>query len=395
MDENTPAGENVDSPVTATDGDTTTLTYGLEGPHADLFSFDTRSGQIRTKAPLNHEDARCGYVDGATPSTECIYRVTVTVVDRAGGSDATGVNIEIEDRDEPASAPARPTVRATEKSSTSLDVSWNAPDNTGPPITSYIVQYRKGSEAFSDDGVTVTGTTATISGTDPDSGTDPLTLWLAANTSYEVRVRATNAERASEWSASGTGRTNRANHQPIFDDRPHTGDESVRGNMFTVSRRVDENTGSGQIVGRVFADDADNDGLTYSLQPSANTDEARAEAAMFDIDKTTGQIRTKAGVTYNYEAITAADTCEPLTDTARIGSDRCYTVTVEVRDGLDDDRVEVSEIDPDDSITVKIGVRDRDEPPAVPTVTVTSPSGNTTLEVFWDARNTGPRIDRI
>ena len=98
VDENTPAGENVDSPVTATDQDTTTLTYELGGPHADLFSFDTQSGQIRTKAPLNHEDVRCGYVDGASPSTACIYRVTVIVVDRAGGSDATRVNIEVEDR---------------------------------------------------------------------------------------------------------------------------------------------------------------------------------------------------------------------------------------------------------------------------------------------------------
>ena len=74
MDENTPAGENVGSPVTATDRDTTTLTYGLEGPDADLFSFNTRSGQIRTKAPLNHEDPRC-YVDerGNDPDdTECI-----------------------------------------------------------------------------------------------------------------------------------------------------------------------------------------------------------------------------------------------------------------------------------------------------------------------------------
>ena len=42
---------------------------------------------------------------------------------------------------------------------------------------------------------------------------------------------------------------------------------------------------------------------------------------------------------------------------------------------------------------MKIGVRDRDEPPAVPTVTVTSPAGNTTLVVIWDASNTGPDID--
>ena len=62
MDENTPAGENVGIPVTAADLDTTTLTYGLGGPDADLFNFNTRSGQIRTKAPLNHEDPRC-YVE--------------------------------------------------------------------------------------------------------------------------------------------------------------------------------------------------------------------------------------------------------------------------------------------------------------------------------------------
>ena len=401
VDENTPAREDVDSPVTATDGDTTTLTYGLEGPHADFFSFDTRSGQIRTKVPLNHEDARCGYVDGATPSTSCIYMVTVTVVDRAGGSDATRVHIEVDDKSEPASAPARPTIRATEKSSTSLDVSWNAPRNMGPPITGYDVQYRKGSETFSDDGVTITGTTATISGVDDTNDDTP---WLSSNTSYEVRVQAINAERRSEWSASGTGRTNRANQEPIFDERPHTDnpdttgvDESERKMDFTVSRRVDENPRSGQAVGRVFADDADNDRLTYRLAASADTDPARAEAAMFDIDPSTGQIRTKAGVTYNYEDIAETGTCAPLTDTAKIGSDRCYTVNVEVWDGLDGDRnpqdtTTITDTIIDDSITVKIGVRDRDEPPAVPTVTVTSPMGNTTLEVFWDAKNTGPDI---
>ena len=389
VDENTPSGENIDSPVTATDGDTTTLTYGIEGPHADLFSFDTRSGQIRTKAPLNHEDVRCGYDDTAA-TTSCIYRVTVTVVDRAGGSDATRVHVEVDDRSEPPSAPARPTVRATEKSSTSLNVSWNAPENMGSPITGYEVEYREGTESFSDDGVTITGTTATISGIDT-SGTDPVP-WLGANTSYEVRVRATNAERTSGWSASGTGRTNRANHQPIFDERPHTDNtpgngvnETMRGTSFTVSRRVDENTRPGQAVGRVFADDEDNDKLTYRLSGT--------DASLFDIDEATGQIRTKAGVTYNYEAMSDG-TCDPLTNTMLIGSDRCHTVTVEVRDGLNDDRVEEAEEAADDVITVKIGVRDIDEPPAVPAVTVTSPAANTTLVVFWDARNTGPVITK-
>ena len=66
----------------------------------------------------------------------------------------------------------------------------------------------------------------------------------------------------------------------------------------------------------------------------------------------------------------------------QVGSDRCYTVKVEVRDGLDTDRVEeMTETPADDSITVKIGVRDRDEPPAVPIVMVTSPERDTTNDV--------------
>ena len=376
--ENTPAGEDVDSPVTATDGDTASLTYELDGPHKDLFNFDTQSGQIRTKEPLNHEDARCGYVDGATPSTSCIYRVTVTVIDGAGGSDARAVEIEVDDRDEPASAPARPAVRPTEKSSTSLIVSWDAPDNTGlPPITGYDVQYRKGSDLFSNDNCRgteaadncdgITDSTTTITGLDP-------------NTTYEVRVRTKNDERVSSWATSGTGRTSRGNHQPIFDDRPHSGTGSERNTDFTVSRRIDENPRSVQSVGRVVADDQDSDRLTYEL--------SGADEDKFDINETTGEIRTKAGVTYNYEAIADSGTC--TLDEATVGSDRCYTVTVEVRDGLDDNRVEVEEADADDSITLEIGVRDRDEAPERPEVTVTAPAGNTTLEVFWDARNTGP-----
>ena len=392
--ENTPAGENVGNPVTATDQDTTTLTYKLNGPDAGMFNFDTRSAQIRTKASLNHEDQRCGYVDPNpdTPSstTTCTYRVTVIVVDRAGGSDATGVNILITDTIEAPSTPARPTVRAKEKSSTSLVVTWSAPANPGPPITGYDVEYRKGSEAFSDDDcgvmdqdncLNLTGTSVTIVELDDD-------------TAYEVRVKAKNGERDGAWSATGTGRTNRENHEPIFDDRPGTGDESMRNNDFTVWRTIDENPRDGQVVGRVFADDEDNDSLTYKLV--APTDSSQDDSDKFTINKTTGEIRTKEGLSYNYEAFDTG-TCVPLTE-QQVGSDNCYTVEVEVRDGLDTNRVEEmmeAEV-ADDSITVKIGVRDRDEPPAVPIVMVTSPervrNDVTKLIVTWHADNTGPEI---
>ncbi len=404
--ENTPAGENVGSPVTATDQDTTTLTYMLNGPDAGLFSFDTRSAQIRTKASLNHEDRQCGYVEPAggdtptTTSTTCTYRVTVVVIDRAGGSDATGVNIQVTDTIEAPSTPARPTVRAKEKTSTSLVVTWSAPANPGPPITGYELEYRKGSEAFLDDncGTVTDGNCATL------TGTSATILNLDADTIYEVRVKAKNGERVGAWSATGMGRTNRSNHEPIFDERPGSGPTSGRNSdapVLTVWRAIDENPRAGQVVGRVFADDQDNDSLKYKLVESADTPEARAELNKFTINETTGEIRTKAGESYSYEDITASNTCDPITQ-SQVGTDKCYTVKVEVRDGLNTDRVEEmpEATDPDDSMTLKIGLRNRDEPPGVPVVMVTSPARDLTdtanpltkLDVTWHGDNTGPAI---
>ena len=55
-----------------------------------------------------------------------------------------------------------------------------------------------------------------------------------------------------------------------------------------------ENSAADTVVGTVTATDADDDTLTYSLEGT--------DAASFDIDSGTGEIKTKAGVTYNYEA---------------------------------------------------------------------------------------------
>ena len=399
VDENTSAGENVGNPVTATDQDTTTLYYRLNGPDAGMFNFDTRSSRIRTKASLNHEDQRCGYIEpvDANGQTICTYRVTVIVDDRAGGSDATGVNIVVTDTTEAPSTPARPTVRAKEKTSTSIVVTWSAPANPGPAISGYDVEYRKGSEPFSDDNCRDTEEDDNCQGI---TGTSTTITMLDDDTTYVVRIKAKNRERDSAPSATGTGRTNRANHEPIFDDRPGTGIGSDRNSAddFTVWRTIDENPRARHVVGRVFADDEDNDSLTYKLVAAESP--AEEEFKKFTINKTTGEIRTKAGETYNYETIAEDNTCDPLTE-QQVGSDRCYTVEVEVRDGLDTNRVEeMMEMDADDSITVKIGVRDTDETPSVPIVMVTSPARDTNnspndltkLIVTWHADNTGPEI---
>ena len=98
--------------------------------------------------------------------------MTVSVFDGAGASDARPVKIEVRDRSEAPDAPARPTVRATEKSSRSLDVSWNEPNNPGPPITGYEIRYRKGTSGSYTTIENITGTKTTIAPEDDDSTHD-------------------------------------------------------------------------------------------------------------------------------------------------------------------------------------------------------------------------------
>ncbi len=182
--ENTAAGANIGDPVEATDTDTgDTLTYTLRGTDAAAFAIVSTSGQLRTKAALNHE-------------TKSSHSVTVAVSDGNGGSDSITVTINVTDVDEQPATPAAPSVGSTPGTTTSLTVNWTAPDaNGGPAIAGYDLQYRAGTSGnFMDGPQNVTGTSAAIAG-------------LNADTSYLVRVRALNGETPSEWSAPGAGVT--------------------------------------------------------------------------------------------------------------------------------------------------------------------------------------------
>ena len=384
--ENSSAGQVVGVAVTADDADSRTLSYRFDGRDADLFDFNTTSGQIRTKRNVdyNHEDPKCSYVQNG--QTKCTYFVTVVAFDRTGGSDALRVNIDVTNRTERPSAPAKPTVLPKANSRTSLDVKWSEPANKGPAITAYNVEYRrKGSTSdFSDDGIpeTVTGTSTTISGTDSDD-----VPWLAAGTSYEVRVRAVSAEGTSEWSPVGTGNTNAGNREPVFRDR--SPDEDPVDDPASTTREVNENTASGRPIGRaVVADDGDGDKRTYKVVPADPDDEAsRTAAGKFEINKDSGQILTKDSLNHEDTGCGYDPDAEPNDRTECM-----YTVMVEVGDGLDGNRNEEEETAADDTITVVITVKDLPEPPSTPTVTVTSPEDVTTLVVTWEAENTGPPI---
>ena len=281
--ENTPPGSDVGSLVAALDPDGDTLSYILEGIDADSFDIIATSGggQIQTKAALNHEE-------------KASYSVAVRARDGRGGTDAVNVTIRVTDvGTEAPDTPFAPTVTAL--SSTSLQLSWDAPANTGPPITDYDYRY----QALTDSGwtevtnTTIRDTTVTIEG-------------LTPSTSYDVEVRAKNAEGASEWSNPGNGATNEpgANNPPVFSD----GTSATR----SVSASATPGTNIGLPVTATDADSGDT--LTYSLEG--------AHAGLFDINTSNGQLRTRTAVT-----LLAGET---------------YTVVVAADDGADTSRIDVS-----------------------------------------------------
>ncbi len=90
--ENTTSGQNIDTPVGATDADTgDILTYTLDGTDAASFDIVSTSGQLQTDAALDYE-------------TKTSYTVTVTVTDDSGvasnNSATITVTINITDVDE-------------------------------------------------------------------------------------------------------------------------------------------------------------------------------------------------------------------------------------------------------------------------------------------------------
>ena len=143
------------------------------------------------------------------------------------------------------------------------------------------------------------------------------------------------------WSSetSVTLRLREANNAPVFSPT-------------TATREVAENSAVGTSVGAVVtATDADNDTLTYSLEGT--------DAASFDIESGTGQIKTKSGVTYDFEA-----------------AQNTYEMTVKADDGNGGT----------DTIEVNIALLDADEKSAKPDKpTLAAVAGSSTsLTATWE-----------
>ena len=324
--------------VEAEDSDTTDAITGYElsgGADQALFSIGSTSGVLTFQAAPNYEDPQDANTDNAYV---VVVRATSGTGARVKTADQT-ITVTVMNADEQTDTPAKPTVTAVEGSATSLTATWVKPGlNGGPDITSYDVEYREGMSGTWTFTLRTTGeVTATIDG-------------LTANTEHQVRVRALNGETPSDWSdPSEAVRTNSA------------ADNALVFSETAPRRAVPENSAAGVDVGApVTATPADSgDMLEYTLEGT--------DASSFDIVRTSGQIRTKSGVTYDYEEQSS------------------YAVTVKASDGTASATIDVT-----------INLRDVAEQPDTPAKpTLAAVSGSTTrLDASWTepGLNGGPAI---
>ena len=306
---------------------------------AHLFRIDFE-GQLWTKSGINYD-----YEKKST------YKIRLVICDNAFNRDRIVVTIRLGDVKEPPLPPEKPDVEGT--SSTTLAVSWTAPENEGrPPITSYDLDYQEYTPMPQESDwlngpQNVRVTYSSISG-------------LTPGTRYLVRVLATNAEGDGPWSTPGEGSTHdddEMDRPPVFNE----GDETTRILSENIGRIVLPVRNVGDPV---TATNDDNDALTYSLEG--------ADADSFTIDSETGQIRTKSGEIYNHE------------------TKFTYRVNVRVEEESSDGNSREDEID------VQIDIIDEEERPLTPDAPVVSsdPMSNSQLVVNWtEPDNAGrPRI---
>ncbi len=260
--ENTPAGADIGEPVAATDFNRDTLTYSLRGLGSDLFNIDSSSGQLLTKAALDYE-------------TEASYTVFVWVQDNKNAigrpdtqrDTVIRVAITVTNEDEPGT----------------VTLSLSEPD-VDVALTASLTDLDGGLDRVVWSWARSTDQTAwtAISGAALASYTP-----VAADKGSYLRATAsyTDAQGPRKSADAATAAPVPSNTPPEF---PGVQDGGLE-------RSVAENTGEGEAVGApVAATDAEDDALTYAL--------GGADADIFTIDETTGQIRVGAGTTLDYEA---------------------------------------------------------------------------------------------
>ena len=206
VDENTFAGRDIGDPVEATDTENDTLTYSLDATSAAYFDIDESSGQLQTKADLDHE-------------TKSSYTVTVSVRDSmdANGDadevtdDTITVTILVADLNEDPEFPISETGIRSVDENTVEGVNFGAPvaasDDDDDPLT-YSLDDSRDADSFSIDASS--GQLRTRAALDYETGPNSYIVDVTAadpsglNDTIEVTITVNNVDEDGTVTLSST-----------------------------------------------------------------------------------------------------------------------------------------------------------------------------------------------
>ena len=311
---------------------------GMAGkPSATLIS---NTGQTATEASRLHFDYATAFTTGASSGGYKLTGVDLRLAETDDGVPSFTIAIHAAGDNPDSTGTSLGTLSKTTALVDDALNSWTTTSEIDlAPNTTYFIVVNGAGTGSDNDGL--------LRGTDED-GEDSggASGWSIANTGLSKTQSATNWTQDSSMMMAVKGYVK--NVPPVFDPS-------------MVARSVAENTAENQNVGQpVTATDANTgDTLTYSL--------GGTDAASFTIVASSGQIRTRSGVTYDHETKSS------------------YSVTVTASDGNRGNA----------TADVTITITDVDEPPSKPAAPTVAafPGSSTHLQVSWTApANTGPSL---
>ena len=305
IEENVALDTPVGAPLTATDPDGDDLLINRTGGGHSGFYVDETTGQLRNFINLNYE-------------LENTYTLVIRVTDLKNSDgnannnydDTITVTVNVDNVEEAGTV----TVTGRQRGGSTLTASLTDEDGSIENLTWQWSRSRPSTGPFTDISG-ATSVTYTLVGADVGA-------YLKAEASYNDG-HGPNKSAISD----ATDQINPNNRDPAFDTTLDT-------------RTLAENSAPDTAVGApVVASDLDGDTLFYSLS-------ATDDWESFTVEESTGQIRTKAGVDYDFES-----------------SKKLYLVTLNVSDRKDDAGNPSTALD--DSIDVQINLTNEDDPGTV------------------------------